>query len=342
MPELRQDPTTKEWVVIATERAKRPDQFTRPRGSAQRQTEASRCVLCPGGESLTPAEVFAIRDHSRANEPGWRVRVVPNKFPAFMPEGRPGHRQGGPLFNVADACGHHEVIIETADHDWDLGQMNRGEIEDVLHAWQQRYQALRSDPRIKLVLVFRNHGAKAGTSLQHPHSQLVAAPVVPLLIRQKYEVAIRHFDDTNRCLYCDVLAAELAEGRRVVLETGCFGVVHPFASQVPFQTWILPKRHNPSFGAITAEERKDLATVLGRVLRALRERLDDPDYNLIVHTAPVEDEQKPYYLWHIEIRPRLTTAAGFELGTGIFINTAVPEQTAPFMRSLLTAPGGAS
>lgn len=177
---------------------------------------------------------------------------------------------------------------------------------------------------------------RAGTSLVHPHSQLVALPIIPLHIRQKYEVAIRHYDDTGHCLYCDLVEEEKGSGKRVILETSRFLVFHPFASQVPFETWVAPKKHNPCFARIGFEERLELASVLRRVLRGLHDTLGNPDFNLIVHTAPVEDEEKPYFLWHVEIRPRLTTPAGFELGTGIFINTAIPEDTAAYFREAVS------
>ena len=335
MPELRQDPTTKEWIVMATERAKRPDQF-RNQERAIAPLPAISCVLCPGNESQTPREVFAIRDSQAADAPGWRVRVVPNKFPAFMSTAG-GQLKREEMFVSAPAYGHHEVIVEGPDHGRHLGLMEDREIRDVLGAYKKRYEALRADSKVKLILLFRNHGRSAGTSLAHPHSQLVATPIIPLHIRQKYATAIQHYDDTGRCVYCELLEAELAAGKRVVLESACFAVVHPFASQVPFETWILPKGHNPSFGNVTSEQLDDLSDVIGKVLRAFNNGLGNPDYNLIVHSAPIEDEHKPYFLWHMEIRPRLTTVAGFELGTGIYINTALPEETAPYLKSLLAS-----
>lgn len=337
MPELRQDPTTKEWVAIALERAKRPDQF-RERIPAEPQpaSEERVCPFCPDNELLTPDEVFALRDYGDKNQPGWRVRVVSNKFAAFTPSEDPQWPGKSGFFHSKGAYGYHEVVIESPDHNRILPLMGEQEILELLQTYCQRYKELRTDPRVKLILLFRNHGPRAGTSLAHPHSQLVATPIIPFHIRQKYEVAIRHYDDTGHCLYCDVVAEEKVAGKRVVLETRDFLVFQPFASQVPFETWIAPKHHNPCFAHIGFEERLELASVLRRVLRTLHDALNNPDFNLIVHTAPVEDEAKPYFLWHIEIRPRLTTAAGFELGTGIYINTAIPEDTAAFLTSALS------
>ena len=336
MPELRQDPTTKEWVVIATERAKRPDQFGKRLPKAQPQPSLDpKCPFCPGNEHQTPKEILALRDNSAADAPGWRIRVVPNQFAAFTPGNDPQPHDDGRLFHSKGAVGSHEVIIESPEHNHCMSLMEAGHLVELFDVFRRRYEVLRNDRDVKLVLVFRNHGPTAGASLTHPHSQLVAMPVVPAHIRRKYEVAIRHFDDTGRCLYCDVLNDEGNAERRVVLDTPQFLVFHPFASQVPFETWIVPKRHDPCFARITTEEKINLAATLRRVLLGLYEGLSNPDFNLIVHTAPVEDEDKSYFLWHIEIRPRLTTAAGFELGTGIYINTAVPEDTAAYFRSLL-------
>jgi UDPglucose--hexose-1-phosphate uridylyltransferase len=336
MPELRQDPTTKEWVVIANERAKRPEQFgKRLQREPGTEPTTSSCPFCPGNEDLTPKEILALRSAGGENTPGWRIRVVPNRFAAFLPGTNSQYRNEGPLFHAKGAIGSHEVIIETPHHNRNIALMDTNEIAELLDVFRQRYETLRKDQNVKLILLFRNHGPTAGTSLPHPHSQLVAMPIIPAHIRRKYEVAIEHFDDTGRCLYCDVEEEERSAAKRVVFETAGLLVFHPFASQVPFETWIIPKRHEPCFARITAEERRDLADTLRRVLRILHDTLGNPDFNLIFHTAPIEDEDKPYFLWHVEIRPRLTTAAGFEIGTGIYINTAVPEETALFFRSEL-------
>jgi UDPglucose--hexose-1-phosphate uridylyltransferase len=208
-------------------------------------------------------------------------------------------------------------------------------VREILRIYHARHLALRVDRKVKLVLAFRNHGLSAGASLVHPHSQIIGTPIIPPRIRRKYEVATRHFDDTEECVYCTVRDEELKDGRRMILETRFLTVFQPFASQVPFETWIIPKRHNPSFASAEAPELDDLALCLRAVLGALHGSLGNPDYNLIIHTAPVEDEHKPYFLWHVEIRPRLATPAGFELGTGVFINTAVPEETAAYFRPLV-------
>lgn len=327
MPELRQDPTTKDWVVIAKERARRPEQFKREPPTTSQQT--GTCPFCPGNERLTPPAIAEI-----GSILGWRLRVIPNRFAAFDRD--VSHRQHqANFFNTQEAYGYHEVVVESPDHQTALGQMSVSQVGEILKMYRERHLAMREDRRVKLVLAFRNQGPTAGASLSHPHSQIVGTPIIPPHIRRKYDVAIRYFDDTNECVYCSVRNAESADGKRVILETRFLIAIHPFASQVPFETWILAKRHNPSFAYTEDRELQDLALTLRSILGAMHDSLGAPDYNLIVHTAPVEDEHKPYFLWHVEIRPRLATPAGFELGTGVFINTAVPEETAAYVRPLI-------
>ena len=334
---IRQDPTTKEWVIIAAERMRRPHEYKTLATGRAPQTDGSLCPFCPGHETSTPDEVFRISD---LRGTGWTVRVTSNKFPALGPTGGLERREEGLLFRELDRVGAHEVIIETPAHDRQLPLMTDREVADVLTAYQTRYRALRQDPRLKYIILFKNHGEAAGTSLAHSHSQLVATPVPPMTLRRKYEVAIAHYDDTGRCLYCDVAEEERKAQIRVVFETDRFLVFHPFASRVPFETWIMPKRHQPSFGQVSEEDLRELAPVLRRTLRAMYDRLGDPDFNYIIHSAPIEDENKDYYLWHIQILPRLSTIAGFELGSGIYISTMLPEQSAATMRKDDRAAGG--
>jgi len=329
MSVIRHDPTTKEWVIIATERSKRPHDFKKGARARLLAPREVSCPFCSGNEAMTPQEVLRIPNREGK---GWAVRVVPNKFAALTPKGDSRRREDGPLFREMDGVGHHEVIIETPVHNRLIPLMDDTEVEQVIHAYRERYLALRQDKRVKLIVIFKNHGEAAGTSLEHPHSQLVATPVVPASIRHRYDVAIQYYDATGRCLYCDIVEAERKTDERVVLETEDFLVFHPFASQSPFETWIAPKQHRPSFGEITLEECRALAVVLKTTLARLAEALNDPDYNFVIHTAPIGDEDEEYYLWHIQILPRLTTMAGFEIGSGMRINIAKPEETARFLR----------
>jgi len=336
MPELRQDSTTKEWVIIATERAKRPHDFITNKKKEALPSFVASCPFCPGNESETPPEVLAYHDSRKANALGWRVRVTPNKYPALINRGTIVRKENGKFFRKMDGVGVHEVIIESPYHNGLIPLMKDKEVEEILLAYRERYNALKKDPMVKLIIIFKNHGKSAGTSLDHPHSQLVATPIVPMHIRRKYEVATSYYDDTSRCIYCDMVREELKSDERIVIETDKFVVFHPFASRSPFETWIAPKRHLSSFGNVPTEDIVDLARVLKTTLFKIYNTLGDPDFNYVIHTAPGDDENKSYYLWHIQIIPRLSTLAGFELGSGIYINTTLPEETAEFIRNIKT------
>jgi UDPglucose--hexose-1-phosphate uridylyltransferase len=328
MPLLRQDPTTKDWVIIATERAKRPHDFRRE-AEPSPPAHDPNCPFCAGNEAQTPPEEFAIK-----NQAGdWRVRVCENKFLALSPREQ-WTPPGEAFFREAAGYGKHEVIVETPRHDQPMALMSRAQVADVLRAYRARYLALHEDEHLQQIIIFQNHGQTAGTSLVHPHSQLIATPMTPTAIRLRQQIATHYFDDMGQCLYCAVRNAELQDGRRVVLESDRFVAFHPFASTRPFETWIVPKQHDACFGSITDAAIVDLAAVLRTVLNKLYVGLGNPDYNYIVQTAPIHDEEQDYFLWHLQIVPRLTHTAGFELGSGMFINTALPEETAEFMRSV--------
>lgn len=334
MSELRQDPTTEEWVIIATERAKRPHAFRQQREEAKiLLRHDDTCPFCPGNEAQTPPEVARYVTSDDGDLEGWDVRVVPNKFPALTPQGTTERRKNGDLFRHTDGIGVHEVIIESPRHDLGVADMDEDQLTLVLRAYRDRYNALKSHPYWRFITIFRNYGESAGTSLVHPHSQLIATPIAPTYLRRKYDVAFRYYDAMGRCLYCDLLEAELADGRRVVAETENFLIFHPYASRLPFETWIAPKQHQASFGLFPEAMLGDLAKALQLTLLDLKETLNDPDFNYAIYTAPAEDEDDPYYDWHIRIVPRLTIPAGFEMGSGIYINTALPEHTAEFMRT---------
>ena len=327
MPEIRQDPTTREWVIIATERAKRPHEF-RSLSSAVEQARRS-CVFCRGNESQTPPEIWRLEGNGQ-----WRIRVVGNKFPALSSKATATRYEIPPFYRSMDGFGYHEVIIETPEHDQALVSMQEDKLFDVLLTYRERYRALQADPRVKLVLIFKNYGERAGSSIAHPHSQVIAMPIIPSHIRRKYEVAAQHYDNTGKCLYCEIVEAEDRQDQRVVYRSDQFLVFEPYASRFPFETWIAPFTHNASFGNTIDQELQELARVLSVTLRRLHRALDDPHFNLVIHTAPVEDELKAYFLWHVEITPRLTTPAGFELGSGIQVNPCVPEEAAEFLRDI--------
>ena len=334
---LRFDLTTNDWVVFAPDRKRRPDQFGHANTSSENLQEPSSqpgCPFCPGGEGTTPPEIFALRGGTRPDGPGWRVRVIPNKFPALRIEEDSQRVEAGGTFRWMGGCGAHEVIVESPDHHLFLGHQPVEQIEFLFRTMQIRYNDLMRDRRFQTVILFKNHGEGAGTSLRHPHCQLIATPVVPRLLRTKHEIATDYFDLTGRCLYCVLLTEESAAGERMIAENKQFSAFAPYASHVPFEIWILPKHHQSSFGHEDGSVFRHLAELVQIVLSKLHKGLGNPDFNLTLHTAPRGDEEKEYFLWHIEIVPRLTKPAGFELGSGMSINTVMPEEAAASLRGV--------
>lgn len=331
MSEIRQDALTKEWVIISTERLKRPNDFSIVKPPAKEKPEYSpTCPFCPGNENMTRPAVFSL---SNPETGAWQVRVVTNLYPAVTPGG-PFRRLERGFFLSADGSGNHEVIIETPIHNKDMALMSENEIVHVLRAYRQRYEAMARMPYIKSVIIFKNHGVRAGTSLEHPHSQMVATTIIPRHMRNQYEIAIAYFDDNGRSLYSALTNRELNAGSRIIMDTKRFVVFHPFASTRPFETWIMPTDCHASFGTASEEDFPYLAGVLKATLLKLYKGLDNPDYNMVIDSAPVGEEHAEIYQWHIRIIPRISEIAGFEIGSGININTALPEETAKFMREL--------
>ncbi len=328
--ELRQEPCTKRWVIISPQRARRPKELEEKEEKVELPEWDRECPFCPGNEDKTPPEVFLI-----SGQRGWTVRVVPNKFPALSSHITHIEVIGIDPFVSVPGGGKHEVVIESPLHNVTWGNIELGQMEMVVSCFLQRYRALREDERLKYICIFRNHGERAGTSLIHPHSQIIATPIVPEQIRTEVEEARRYYDDRLRCVYCDVVKSELRAKERTVLESKHFIAFTPFASRVPFEIWIVPKIHRPSFDLIGEGEAKDLAQLINELFGALYRGLNDPHYNVLFHSAPLRDSCEDYYHWHIEVLPRTTIPAGFELGTGIYINTTLPEDAARFLRQYL-------
>ena len=328
MPELRKDPITGRWIIVATERAKRPKDYAAEKPVKQ----GGNCPFCPGNEASTPTEVMAFRGEGKAaNSSGWRVRVIPNKFPALRIEGDLARRGEG-MFDIMNGIGAHEVIIETPDHEKSLADLSPGEVEEVLAAYRGRSLDLRKDERLRYILIFRNHGRSAGASLEHPHSQLIATPVVPKRVQEEIHGAKQYYEYRERCVFCDMIKEEGLFGKRVILENDSFVAIAPFASRFPFETWLLPKRHDGDFGAISDGEIKACASALREILRRMKQLLTDPPYNFIIHTAPLQNHVEGEMHWHLEIMPRLTQVAGFEWGSGFYINPTPPEEAADYLR----------
>ncbi|CAB4244368.1 Galactose-1-phosphate uridylyltransferase [Methylacidimicrobium sp. AP8] len=335
MPQLRREPLfPKRWVVFAPERKQRPIDYPPP---PEPSHTASPFVA--GKESLTPHEVFAIRPGGGPpNSPGWTVRVVPNRFPALRIEGEllP---EGIGIYDQMNGIGAHEVIIETPNPDQELEDQSVEGVTDVLRAYRARIIDLIQDVRFRYILLFKNVGLLAGASLRHPHSQLIALPVVPRVVEELLATSRSHFELKERSLFADVLQAELKSRERLVYENSAFVSFCPWASRFPFETWILPKFPAAHFHALDDFHLGLLAEVLRHVLRRIRKGLQNPAYNMILQTAPFHPSRwreaippEVEFRWHIEILPRLAQTAGFEYGTGFYINTTFPEEAADFLR----------
>jgi len=290
----------------------------------------NHCPFCSGNENLTPPEIYA----DRPDGGDWQVRVVPNKFPALRIEETDQRVADEFGFQSMGGCGAHEVIIESPEHSVFLPNQPVDQVQRILRTAQLRYNDLMRDQRFQTVVVFKNHGVGAGTSLEHPHWQLIATPVVPRLLRLKHFEAAEYFDRTGSCLYCVIAERELAAQERIVAANKEFVAFCPYAAHVPFETWILPRQHQSSFGRAEPQQLAALAALLKDVLLRLTAGLDDPAYNLTIDTVPRGDEEKSYFLWHLRILPRLSEQAGFEMGSGMSINTVLPEESARFLREI--------
>jgi UDPglucose--hexose-1-phosphate uridylyltransferase len=340
MPELRHDPIQKRWVIIASERGRRPDDF--PGQPAELQ--GGFCPFCQGNESKTPPEILAIRNNGSApNQPGWQVRVVSNKYPALRIEGEL-ERKGFGIHDRMNGIGAHEVIIETPRHDEKLADMPLDQIASVIWVCRERLVDLMRDRRFKYILVFKNHGSAAGASLAHSHSQIIATPVTPLTLAGELVSAKEHYQDKERCLFCDMIQQELETGERIVFANEYFVALTPFASRFPFEIFLAPRVHHHSFAEISDPMIHHLAVALKDVLQRIKKCLNDPAYNFLIHTIPntrAGPKRTTYwdtvefdYHWHIEIMPRLTGIAGFEWGTGFYINPTAPEEAAKYLREV--------
>ena len=316
------------WVIISTERARRPSDF----GSDPVRAKGGRCVFCPGNEGQTPPEIFALRPPGTpANTGGWSLRVVSNKFPALRIEGEL-EPQGEGLYDRMNGIGAHEVIIETPEHTATLASLPETAVMDVLWTYRERMVDLKKDPRFDYVLIFKNHGEAAGASLEHPHSQLIATPIVPIMVEEELEGAARYFRRKERCVWCDIVRQERQAGGRVILDAGGFIAVAPFAPRFPFESWILPTTHRSAYEEVGLEEVRALAWIVVELLRRMNRVLKDPPFNFMLHTAPLREPSLDHYHWHLEVIPKLTKVAGFEWGSGFFINPTPPEDAARYLR----------
>lgn len=326
---LRFDATTDEWVACAPRRSQRPHEYAAQRHASESPSDAFSCPFCPGNEQMTLSEVLRIN----GADSRWSVRVVPNLFPAFTASTEPYPREGSsPLFRDMGAYGAHEVVVESPSHFEDLRHLPVEQVKQLLRALRCRSEALARDPRLSAVVVFKNKGRKAGTSLRHPHWQVIALPVVPALLERKVRVARAHFDSTGGCLYTEVLEAENAARVRLVATAPGYVAFAPYASMLAHQVRILPLARRASFAHVPFEELTPLARLLPEVLRRLDAALGEPDFNIAITSAPRAEADAPFFSWHLDVFPRTATEAGFELGSGMRINTALPESVAAMLR----------
>ena len=340
MPQLRKDPIVDQWVVVAAERGHRPTDF-KPEAEPP---SGGFCPFCPGNENRTPPEIMAIgRNGTAPDTPGWKVRVIPNKFPALAIEGGL-NRQGYGMFDMMNGVGAHEVIVESPDHQWHLAEAPLEEIRDVFVAYRERILDLQRDPRFRYSLVFRNYGLRAGASLAHPHSQLISIAVMPRRVKDELKAARDYFAHKERCIFCDIINQEMMLNERVVAQNEHFIALSPFAARFPYELNVFPRRHRHDYTRMNDEEIWGLAHIMRNVLKRVKETLNNPAYNFMLHTAPYPNPRpgRPEYWgtieldfhWHIEIVPRLTRVAGFEWGTGFYINPVAPEASTQVLREV--------
>lgn len=327
--EIRQNKATKQWVIVAPSRGKRPLAFKRQESKNQRLPAVDKdCPFCPGNEKSLPSIIMELPGPEGSQ---WQTRVVPNKFPALTSdENNVRYRRG--LYLAMPGYGRHEVIIESPVHNRRITQMTPKEVGIIIETYHRRYVTVMKQNWNLMTLIFRNHGRQAGTSLAHPHSQIIVTGMVPTYIRWREERAQYYFDESGRCVYCDILEQEAQERQRVISENETFLAFVPYAAEVPFEIWIMPTKHQACFSDLSDQEKPGLAAILQDCLARLQRKLNDPDYNYIINTAARYRAGEPQLHWYLQIRPRLTTQAGFEIGSGISINPSLPEEDAAFLR----------
>ena len=354
-PELRKDPISGRWVIISSARAQRPE-APEPRREEESPEARQRCPFCPGHEHETPPEIFAIRDRGQANSPGWKTRVVPNKFPAFGIFPEINLRRVG-MYQVTTGYGAHEVAIDSPEHDVYLEQQPLAQVATIVETWSERHADLERDPKLKYVLVFKNHGKAAGASLAHPHSQIIATTVIPEVLKAKLSGAKVHYQGGEGCIWCRELeqlfyyesriynpdGSVLAQAKQrdlVIAENERFVAYIPFAPRMPYEIHIMPRLHQYSFIQADLAEKLELARILKLVLLKVNKLLGNPPYNFYIHSAPnlsIRPRTGHYttiredFHWHIEILVKTTIWAGFEQGSGIYINPLNPTLAARYL-----------
>jgi len=333
--ELRRDPVTGRSVLIDLDPPPHRDDFVVEAADVASGFSRTnpQCAFCEGHESEAGPELLAWREGGSANTPGWSVRVVPNRRPMLRIEGHQDRRAHG-VFETRDGLGAHEVVIETPQHDQRLQDLPADRLWRVLWAWRTRLQDLKRDTRFAAAVVFKNHGGAAGARMDHAHSQIAAYPIVPPALDDEVRGAASHFATTGHCIFCDVTEQELRDGRRMVSDSGPIIAMAPFASRVPFETWIMPREHAPRFEEASDATLEALAAVLKDVMARVDWALERPAYNLVLHTAPFGGAADLSFHWHLEVIPRVTRWSGLEWGSGIPRNPVSPEEAARVLKGV--------
>ncbi len=333
MSELRKDPVIGRWVIISTERGKRPSEFHQ----CAAPVKSGFCPFCIGNEEKTPPTIVTYRDEDNSEDgdnesPDWNIRIVANKFPALKVEGEL-NRAGDGLYDMMNGIGAHEIIIESPNHSDTLATITVQHFEDILRAYRDRIVDLKKDKRLSYILIFKNHGEAAGASLEHSHSQLIALPIIPKRVAEEIDGALAYYRYKERCVFCDIIRQEISQKKRIVTENHDFLAVTPYAPKAPFEVWILPKFHEPRFEDSKEGIFESLSLIFSDVLKRLNKVLNSPPYNFVLHTSPTQNnDNMDHYHWHFEIMPKLTKTAGFEWGSGFYIIPTPPEEAAEFLR----------
>lgn len=331
MPELRKDPLTGSWIIISPERRIRPQYFSE---TGENKLTPKNCPFCQGNESMTPPEVYAIRNkNSQPNQPGWDLRVVPNKYPALRVEGTPDKKADG-FYDKMNGVGAHEVVIETPAHEKDMNELTTDQVTEIFLSFKRRILDLKRDIRFKYIQVFKNHLRLAGATIPHPHSQIIALPVVPARLIEIAASAEAHFQNKERCLFCDIIHNEQEYHKRVLLENNEFIVIAPYAPKLPFELAIYPKHHHAAYEYSDDALLRSMAAVIRDTMARLNKTLKQPAYNLVLNNAPFAADNERYFHWHWELIPIISGTGGYELGTYSYINPTPPEEAIKILNSI--------
>ncbi|MBI4690247.1 MAG: galactose-1-phosphate uridylyltransferase [Nitrospirae bacterium] len=335
MHELRKDPLMSRWVAVLSD-SKKPEEYVL---QPEEVITESNCKFCAGRENEIPYEIAAVRESgSQPNKSGWWARVIPSSKPILQIEGDLGRRGIG-MYDKMNSVGANEIIIETPDHNKKPEDMGFEQMVRIIKLYKERVADLEKDSRLRYILIYKNSGREAGTLYSHPHSQIIATPIIPKRVKEELDGAKQYFAYKERCIFCDMMREELRYGQRLIFETKNFVAFCPYAQRFPFEFWVMPVKHSCAFQDIAADEMNDLGLVLFTVMKKLGTLLNNAPYNYVIHTAPNRIPRRDHwhtlgedFHWHMEITPRLTNMSGFEWGSGFYVVTTSPEDAAKYLR----------